>query len=358
MSRNGSPDAGGGDSELLRKALGAEAPVIFYINGIGDNILNLPALRALGALFAGRLSLICSGSDSLFMFDDLPLKRVIKIRAERSTYGREFDADAVAAETGNCDVFLSLCPWHSESLTWLVEKLRPELSVGFISNYDIRLPLNFDQHTSELAFDVVRVFDARSRLQDFTAPPRYPNEARAEARKLREQLNPGGKALAVHADTGQKKMWDGVKLMETLDIFLGLHPEFTVLLVGGRPQSLDCGLYGDRVIPCYGLPLPVSMALVTEADFFLGIDSCMLHAADFARVPSVGLFGPTSAAEFGFLVGPHIAIQAPHTMAEIDAPDVADALESLFAEPHQFTVRYLSIPHVESDNKAYEKSRL
>ena len=76
-TRNGSPDTGGGDSELLRKALKAEAPVIFYINGIGDNILNLPALRALGALFAGRLSLICSGSDSLFMFADLPLKRVV-----------------------------------------------------------------------------------------------------------------------------------------------------------------------------------------------------------------------------------------------------------------------------------------
>jgi hypothetical protein len=51
---------GSGEAELLRKAIKAEAPVIFFINGIGDNILNLPALRALGALFAGRLSLICS----------------------------------------------------------------------------------------------------------------------------------------------------------------------------------------------------------------------------------------------------------------------------------------------------------
>ena len=345
-SRNGSPDTGGGNRELLRKALKAEAPVIFFINGIGDNILNLPALRALGELFGDRLSLICSGS-ALFMFDDLPVKRAIKIRVESSAYGREFDADAVASETGNCDLFLSLVPWHSESLTRLVEKLRPQLSVGFFSNYDIRMPLNFDQHTSELAFDIVRLFDARSRLHDFTAPPCYPNEARAEARQLREQLDPGAKALAVHADTGQQKMWDGVKLMQTLDTFLDLHPEFTVLLIGGRPQSLDCGLYGDRVIPCYGLPLPVSMALVTESDLFLGIDSCMLHAADFAGVPSVGLFGPTSAAEFGFLVGPHIAIQAPNTMAEIEAPDVTDALESLLAEPHQFTVRYLSTPHVE-----------
>jgi len=346
-SRNGSPGTGGSDRALLRKALKAEAPVIFFVNGIGDNILNLPALRALGALFAGGLSLICSGSDSLFVFDDLPLKRAIKIRVETSASGREFDADAVAAETGNCDLFLSLVPWHSKSLTRLVEKLRPQMSVGFFSNYDIRMPLNFDQHTSELAFDLVRLFDARSRLQDFTAPPCYPNEVRAEARKLREQLSPGAKVLAVHADTGQKKMWDGVKLMQTLDTFLGLNKEFTVLLVGRSPQPLDCGLYGDRVIPCYGLPLPISMALVTEADFFLGIDSCMLHAADFAGVPSVGLFGPTSAAEFGFIVGPHIAIQAPHTMAEIEVPDVTDALESLLAEPHQFTVRCLSTPHVE-----------
>src|SRR6185503_17744608 len=70
QQQNGSPDTGDGDRALLRKALKAEAPVIFFINGIGDNILNLPALRALGALFAGRSSLICSGS-ALFMFDDL-----------------------------------------------------------------------------------------------------------------------------------------------------------------------------------------------------------------------------------------------------------------------------------------------
>jgi ADP-heptose:LPS heptosyltransferase len=89
------------------------------------------------------------------------------------------------------------------------------------------------------------------------------------------------------------------------------------------------------VIPCYGLSLASSCCLVAESDFFIGIDSCMLHVADLARVPGVGLFGPTNVKEFGFYIGPHIMIQGAGTMEKIEAGMVTEALNHLVAAPSQ-----------------------
>jgi hypothetical protein len=61
----------------------------------------------------------------------------------------------------------------------------------------------------------------------------------------------------------------------------------------------------------------------------------MLHVADMARVPGVGLFGPTSAKEFGFYIGPHIMIQADGSMDKIGIDMVTEALNRVVAEPAQ-----------------------
>lgn len=316
----------------------AEYPVVFFINGIGDNILNLPALRALAQIFEGRLSLICSGRESLHIFDDLPLRRLIRIQIEKTDHDREFDTKSVVELTGNCDLFISLAPWRSTTVIQLIKELRPALSVGFFSNYDVVIRLDFNKHSAEMAFDVVRLFNPSYCLQDFTAPPLYRNEALAEAQSLLSSLNPGTRTLVVHADTIPEKMWVSARFIETLDIFLDLHKDYSAFLVGSAPQGLDSGIYADRIIPCYGLSLSVSQCLVTKADYFLGVDSCMLHVADFARVPGVGLFGPTRAEEFGFLVGPNVTIQAQGQMEQIEVDEVCAALESIIANPKQSTI--------------------
>jgi hypothetical protein len=61
----------------------------------------------------------------------------------------------------------------------------------------------------------------------------------------------------------------------------------------------------------------------------------MLHVADIARVPGVGLFGPTNAKEFGFYIGPHIMIQADGSMEKIRVDIVTEALNQLVALPAQ-----------------------
>ena len=68
---------------LQERALSAEYPLAFFINGYGDNYLNLPALRALCRLFEGRLTLVCRQGPHLFCFDDLEIERRITLDAPK-----------------------------------------------------------------------------------------------------------------------------------------------------------------------------------------------------------------------------------------------------------------------------------
>jgi ADP-heptose:LPS heptosyltransferase len=73
----------------------------------------------------------------------------------------------------------------------------------------------------------------------------------------------------------------------------------------------------------------VALALTQRGDFFIGVDSCYLHAADQCRVPRVGLFGPTSSFEFGFRFAPHRHVSGGSRMDSITVQDVISAVQSL-----------------------------
>ncbi|HET6978967.1 MAG TPA: glycosyltransferase family 9 protein [Pyrinomonadaceae bacterium] len=322
---------------IQERALSAEYPLAFFCNGYGDNFINLPALRALCRLFAGRLTLVCRQGPDLFCFDDLPVKRRITLDAQFTGKTYQFDAFAAAAEIGQCDLFLSLVPWSSPSLRNLLETWRGIVSIGFFENYTRRLRRDYDKPSADLAFDIVRSLRPDYQLNDFLEPLRYPTARRQEAHEILSMLEPGVRTLSVHMDTLAHKRWDESRWIESLDEFLDTHADFVALLIGRPECPVDTEQWrnADRVIPCYGLSLPSSCCLVAESDFFIGIDSCMLHVADMARVPGVGLFGPTSVKEFGFYIGPHIMIQAAGSMGTIEVSMVTEALHQLVAVPTQ-----------------------
>lgn len=334
----------------MNSLLEANQPVAFFFNGIGDHVLNLPALRALAKAFNGRLTLLYFSATQEFFFRGIPDARRIPINLRFKSWGqgrtfyRMFDAQKVSDQITGCDLFISLVPWLSKSLIELLDKLKPEVSIGFFPNYRVYLPLDFNKHSADLAFDIVRCVAPDYQFDDFAGPLIYPEGDWDKTRRITELLSPGTRVLAVHADTDPTKMWSPTCLTRALDLFLDQHPDFVVLLVGSSAPSLDACLQEDRIIPCYGLSLVNSCCLVSSADLFLGVDSCMLHVADFSRVPSVGLFGPTKSYEFGFRVGPNITIQGNESLDEIQPEQVYLALETLLDKPNQSTVWYCSKP--------------
>ena len=315
----------------MRNPLEAQHPVVmaFRTGGWGDRLLTMPALRALETLFSNRLTLICEDMAGELIFNGLQLRSICEVVLR--PYGNSsvgFDAEAVARDVGTCDLLLSIIPGYFPAIGTLIDRLSPTRSVGFAHGFEVTLPLDFNRHSVEPAFDIPRYLDPSLRIEDFATPVFAPKYQR-QARELRKAVPQGFRILAVHAETKPQKMWPASRFTTLLHLFLDRHPDFLAFVVGGKNLSLEAGQHSDRVIPCHGLPLPSDFCLVGECDLFLGVDSCMLHAADLYRVPGVGLFGPTSYRQWGFRFSRSRHVCGDGTMEAIKVEEVLEALESL-----------------------------
>ena len=307
----------------------ARRPVAIFANGHGDHLIALPALRALAAHFGGRLTLVCLAGARETFFADLPLRAVGRLPMRGGPDSTTFEVGPVADVARDCDLLLSLNPWHSASVDDLLARLAPARSVGFFPAFATALPLDAARHAMDLAFDLPRLLDPALALERFAGPPALPPDALAWARHLRRRLPSGRRLLAVHAETMPFKSWPAERFAAALDAFLARHPQFVAVVVGQRDRGLGAG---RRVVPLLGLPLAHALAVVSAADLFLGVDSVMLHAADLASVPGVGLFGPTDPAEYGFRFGPHRHVRAGDRIEDVAVEPVVAALEALLPE--------------------------
>lgn len=327
-----------------RALLGVDKPAVCFLSNIGDAVLMLPALRALAELFTEPLTLICPAVVYDLCFREVSDRHVdttgLPLTGPRPLPGvapRAVDYDSLAARIGPVDVFIDTLTWKALSSTVirpLVHRLSPTTTIGFPTDdgYDFVIAKE-DCHAADLSFKLVHLFDPALRIEDYAGPLPLPARVVEQARRVRAAVPAGTKVLVVHADTDwADKRWPITRFTALLDQFLARHPDFVVWVVGMGHESLDAGREGRRVYSRLGLPLDLTMALVAQADLFLGVDSSMLHAADLARVPGVGLFGPTRAATWGFRFGPHRHVERAST-AKITVAEVLAALDDLAGAP-------------------------
>lgn len=318
----------------------AEHPVLFFANGFGDHLLALPAVRALGQLFSGRLTFVGMRHMRQTFFPDVPFRAAYGPSMTAIEDGRIFNAASVAREIVSCDLFLSLNPWHSWAVDELLAALAPDVSAGFNAAFDAALACDETIHAADLAFALPRAIAPALYLNDFAAPPAIPPTVRLQVDPILRTVPAERRVLVVHADTAKRKQWPAAAFDRTLERFLTQHPEFVVFLVGQADIGITGGNAAKRVVPFLGLPLTHGLALLRRADLFLGIDSVMLHAADLLRVPGVGLYrqpadaiGLDSSVTFGFRFAPHRHVCGDGTMAAISEADVLDALDAMAAYP-------------------------
>jgi hypothetical protein len=307
----------------------AKRPALVFLNGIGDHFINLPAIRAAGNLFPGQMRIICRAG-AAELFSDVSVSSVHEIHWGLDQRDQVLASDFVANILAPCDLLISLNPWHTEAVDRMLDRVRPVQSVGFFPKFSTYVPLNFEKHSAELAYDIPRALGSSVPIARLSGPPKFPEWAKTAAASLLSSLPPDSRVLALHPETLKEKMWCLDKFRAFIDAFLDLHPDFFMLVIGVTDLSLDRGKHAARVIPCQGLPFYTSATLVAGADLFVGVDSCMLHVADIFRVPSVGLFGPTNPAEFGFrLTKVHHQIFGKGTMDAIEVSWVIAAVENV-----------------------------
>jgi ADP-heptose:LPS heptosyltransferase len=314
----------------------AQFPVVFFSNGIGDGILALPALRALSALFDGRLTLIADKRLLDTFFGELEIEAKVEVvdmrRESLPSRRRVFDVSATLERVPACDLFISLVAWHAPSIDELVRVLAPTVTIGYFPVFDLVVAPNIRKHSADLAFDVVQLLDPAMRLMDYSHLPARDREATALAQGARRRVN-GRRIMSVHADTSEEKCWPSSRFNNFISAFLEHHDDFVVWIVGMVEVGLAYGTGADRVHTFVGAPLGFSFALLRESDVFVGVDSCFLHAADLFRIPGVGLFGATRAMEWGFRLGPHRHVEGRGGLHTVRAEDVLERVEELFRDP-------------------------
>jgi len=309
--------------------LNAQAPVVFaYNGGIGDRLCNLPALRALGSLFRGRLALVCGKGDRALYYSDLNLRAVHELEVGRTNAAFTFDAEALARCMGNCDLLLCINQWHTSSVSELLARFPDVESVGFFSDFRRHLTCDYNGHAMDMAFAVPASLSSELKLPDFSQPPAISTMASAMAQEFQRRLAGSQRTLFVHTDTKTEKSWPRERFERVIDGFLREFTEFRATVVDLRGEGIGRRQFPDRVLPV-SLPLDASFALLRDSDLFIGIDSCHLHAADLFRVPGVGLFGPTTCRRWGFKFANHRHIQGRGRMDTIEVDGVFEALCSL-----------------------------
>jgi ADP-heptose:LPS heptosyltransferase len=322
-----------------------ERVVVFFANALGDQILALPTLRALSALFDGRFTLLTIEGPLDLTFGDVARARTVKIDI---SYEGDFDVAAAADAAGPAD--LVICPqtWHSRCISALLDRLAPSCSVGLNRRFDVALPLDRAVHQVDQMFAACRVFGETRPPEAFAAPFGLPDESVAFAEGVRHALG-GKRLLVVHTETKPYKRWPAEHWNRTLGAFLHAFPDFEVIAVARHAHSLDALI--PRVHKLSGLPLASAAALFAAADVFLGVDSYPLHVADLWQVPAAGMFGPSNLREFGFRFTPNARhIDGGGTMDSIDPDRVFGELTELAVSsspyPRAYSLASFSAPVV------------
>jgi ADP-heptose:LPS heptosyltransferase len=273
-----------------------ERPAVLFVNRLGDQLMALPAMRALATIFPDRLQLLLGEDMRRFFYRGLRFAEPVCVRWAGSD--ERIDVERTAREAAPCDLLISLSGDPLSFVAPLAERLGASWTIGYGEGLDERLPYRDRAHAIDTLFAIPQCLDPALRLEEFWQPPTFsPAAEQAATRFLGSARGPFPRALFVHPETCPERLWASDRLAWVIERFLAERPDFMVLVASLDP--VDLGSDGRRV-RWIDRHLELTLALMRYVDLFLGVDSCFLHAADLYRIPGVALFGPTPAWQKGF----------------------------------------------------------
>lgn len=152
---------------------------------------------------------------------------------------------------------------------------------------------------------------------------------RAEAARL---IPAGPPVLAVGptANWGAKQ-WPGESFAQVIAALTaddGILPQARVAVFASADERAKAAPVLDSVPPerridlAGGIDLPTAFACLERCAFYLGNDSGLMHMAAAARIPTLGLFGPSSEVFYGPFGPKAASVRGPRSFEDIcHAPD-------------------------------------
>lgn len=303
-----------------------ERPAVLLVSRIGDQLIALPAIRALCAMFPRGLQLLLGEGMLSFFYRGLPVGDTVRVRWD-DVEAVTIDGDRMRSCVRSCDLFVCLTTQSAPFIDQLAGLMKPRYAVGFAGTLDDHLRIDDSQHMFDQLFLIPQRLKPSLRIEDFSAPPVLSRAAEDAASRLAsERCGEHHRLLFVHPETGLPKRWSEEAFAWVLEQFLAERREYVAVVSSLEATSLDT--LGGRVTRI-GAHLELAIALASHADLFFGVDSCFLHAADLFRTPGLALFGPTTPEKWGFRFSPNGRHVAESSMDRVDREVVLQALLEL-----------------------------
>jgi ADP-heptose:LPS heptosyltransferase len=275
--------------------------LVFHHNGIGDHVMNLPALRLLAQYAPRPVCIVAGDVPAAFLYQEPDVHSQILMHFSPGRYAHVFDPTSPRL-SHRFEYFVSLATWDAPAIHTLKERSGARSTLGLFSGFSVRSEAD-DAHDIHRLVVLAMPFAPGARLEDSTAPCVFARDTQS----LRATMVPRGRRLLViHPDTRLEKMWLIERYDPLVRAFLDGAQHWHAAILNLPSARLPRAIQTRRLHSVTGATLAESMKLVPGADLFLGIDSRMLHVADLCRVPSVALFGATTARQFGFILGDNI----------------------------------------------------
>ena len=310
----------------VRKAL---RPALFFCNAFGDHLCARPTVLALQAYFGGRLGFIGHPYMAEHFYPDADFRFVHEIPfVSRDDLTHGFELSDLRKVDDQFDALISLNPWDSPLVRELPDAIAPRPFIGLNFWYSDVSVLKADENIIDHTFKLAKLLNPQSSLDRFaTLQPRAPLYVH-RSRHIRDQLPTGKKVLCVHTETQAYKQWPLDKFRLLINTFLDRHDNYAVVVVDPTDNDLDVGPFSDRIFSFDQVDVDTATDVLAACDLFVGIDSYFMHVADFARVPTVAIFGETDPRLWGPRFAPHHICRAAKA-SEVSVQDVLVALEEL-----------------------------
>jgi heptosyltransferase III len=283
-------------------------------NRLGDAVLSTGLLDHLLRRYPSAQVTVVCGAVAEGVFTRMPgLERVIVL--EKRPHGRHWLPLWAATVTTLWDLVVDI---RGSALSWLVPTRRRAVMR--------RRP---GHKTAQLA----AILDARP----VPLPVAWIG---AQDRARAASLLPDGRPVVALAPTANwaPKVWPADRFAALFDSLSGRLPDAVPVVFGG-PGPAEAAMAAPllaalpQAIDLVGkLSIPEVAACLERCAVFVGNDSGLMHLSAAAGVPTLGLFGPTNAQEYG-PAGRRTGTVVARTMAEITVAQVADAVAALLASP-------------------------
>src|SRR5579863_1803465 len=297
------------------------ATLVLFHNGYGDYVMALPTLRAFCATAQRPLALAVGDGPQLFLLNELDPDLLLPLTYEQNWPSKDFDPSYVLSRITGCDTFLSLCPYESSGERLLVKALGPRRSIGFSDACEQRLPYKTSrQHEIDVLFQTASCLAPGVIIEDFSQPIAFTPEILSTTARMKAAFDRSAVLVVTHVETRPERTYPRDRFDRLLNVWTNREGVFALLLNENRdlwPAAAANGRCGFL----RGASLQQSMAIAASADVFIGVDSCMLHVADLARRPGVGLFSPTDPRRVGFRFSPRPTVQELRAITAMNSFD-------------------------------------